>query len=46
VNLNLRSAPQVAKDTYIKTLPKGTEIEIINEVGKVNGYYWVEIKQI
>lgn len=44
VNLNLRSAPQVAKDTYIKTLPKGTEVEVIDEVGKVNGYYWLEIK--
>ena len=46
VNLNVRSAPQVSDDTYIKTLPIGTEVEIINEVGYANEYYWVEISTL
>ena len=43
VNLNLRTEPRVASNTYVKTLPKGTEIDIIKKLGKSGGYEWLQI---
>jgi hypothetical protein len=44
VRLNLRKEPRVSDDTYIKTLPIGTEIDVIRYVGRKDGYEWLEIK--
>ncbi len=44
VNLNLRTEPRVHSSTLIRTLPKGTEIEVLDVLGRIGGYEWVEIK--
>ena len=46
VRLNLRTRPEVNDSTYIKTLPLGTEIDIIRYVGRVGNYEWCEIKEV
>ncbi len=43
VNLNLRKEPNVHSSTLIKTLPKGTEIEVKEFVGLGGGYYWARV---
>lgn len=45
VRLNLRTEPRVHKSTYIRTLPVGTEIEVIKYIGEIDGYEWLEIKK-
>lgn len=44
VNLNLRSKPKVQKDTLIKVLPAGTKIEVVNKLGKIDDFEWLEIE--
>ena len=44
VKLNLRNSPRVHSSTYIKTLPIGTELEIVDELGRIDGYQWCEVK--
>ncbi len=46
VRLNLRTAPRVANDTFIKTLPLGTVIDVVEDLGDMNGYRWLKIKTI
>jgi hypothetical protein len=43
VNLNLRSEPKIGNN-IIKTLPAGTNIEIIEWAGYQNNYHWLKIK--
>ena len=44
VRLNLRTEPRVHASTLVKTLPVGTEIEVVKYVGKLGGYEWLQIK--
>jgi hypothetical protein len=44
VNLNLRTEPRVHPSTFIRTLPVGTELKVINYAGKSGGYEWLEVE--
>ena len=45
VNLNIRKKPEIG-DNIIKTLPKGTKLNIISYEGYKDDYHWVKVKTI
>ncbi len=46
VGLNLRTSPRVLPSTFIRTLPVGTNIEVLEDLGNMMGYRWVKIKAL
>ncbi len=44
VRLNVRTAPIVEEGTYVKTLPVGARIELLNYIGVHGRWHWYEIK--
>jgi hypothetical protein len=43
VRLNLRTEPRVHPSTLVKTLPIGTNIEIVRYIGRVGEWEWCEV---
>ncbi len=44
VRLNIRTAPIVSANTYVKTLPVGARIELLKYIGVHSRWHWYEIK--
>ncbi len=44
VRLNLRNSPKVHPTTLVRTLPKGTEIEVLKNIGVRDNWEWLEVK--
>jgi len=42
--LNYRRQPYVSDDTFVKTLPTGTKLEILGYAGNAGGYHWLKVK--
>jgi hypothetical protein len=43
VRLNLRTEPRVHPSTLVKTLPIGTNIEVVKYIGRVGEWEWCEV---
>ena len=46
VRLNLRTAPRVHSSTLVRTLPVGTIVDVVDDIGDMGGYRWLKIKRM